>query len=520
MKTDSQLVKLMNSFCNVLISMERNGITIDIAELTKLEVEYTKELNTLKDSLESLARKALGDTPFNLSSNDDLSKLIYSRVPISKKAWAEAFNLGTELINGTRKPKRPFTLPNAEVVNNIRTLSTWAYKTKAYQCQICRGGGRVAKLLNSGSYGKVAHKCSGCNGVGIIYSRLRDIAGFKQLPSSVHDLAVHGYKCNKVKLEYLAGKAQGDAKQFLTQMVRYNAVSHYLSSFIKGIKENVGGDGVLHTQFMQCVTTTGRLSSRNPNFHNQPRGGTFPIRRVVISRWDGGNIVEADYAQLEFRVAADLAKDDVAKQDIIDGVDVHQFTAAILTSAGQPTSRQDAKTHTFKPLYGGLTGTRAEKTYYKSFLVKYDGIRNWHTKLLNIVDKYKALILPSGRKYTFVTGIAENRTKIKNYPVQGFATADIVPLATVLLDKLYKKHKLKSLIINEVHDSIVTDAYPGEETLVADLKVEAMLGVIPELKRRFDYDLNVPLEVEVKCGKNWLDMNIIKTGGSHIENNS
>ena len=67
MKTDSQLVKLMNSFCNVLISMERNGITIDVAELTKLEVEYTKELNTLKDSLESLARKALGDTPFNLS---------------------------------------------------------------------------------------------------------------------------------------------------------------------------------------------------------------------------------------------------------------------------------------------------------------------------------------------------------------------------------------------------------------------------------------------------------------------
>ena len=124
------------------------------------------------------------------------------------------------------------------------------------------------------------------------------------------------------------------------------------------------------------------------------------------------------------------------------------------------------------------------------------------------------MILPSGRRYTFPTGVAENRTKIKNYPVQGFATADIVPLATVLLDKLYKKHKLKSLIINEVHDSIVTDAYPGEEEFVADLKVEAMLGVIPELKRRFNYDLEVPLEVEVKCGKNWLDMEVIKTGGA------
>ena len=515
MKADSEIVKLMNSFCNVLISMERNGITINREELDKLETEYTNELNTLERDLEALARNALGDTPFNLSSNDDLSKLIFSRVPINKQEWAKAFNLGTELtVTGARKPKRPFDLSNKQIVDNIKNLSTWAHKTKAYQCRICMGSGRVAKLLKSGKYGKASHKCSSCNGVGIIYSSLQDIAGFKQLPSSVHDFAVHGYKCNKTKLEYLARKAQGDAKQFLTKMVRYNAVSHYLSSFIKGIRGNVGGDGVLHTQFMQCVTATGRLSSRSPNFHNQPRGGTFPIRRVVISRWDGGNIVEADYAQLEFRVAAGLAKDNTAKQDIINGVDVHQFTADILTSAGQPTSRQDAKTHTFKPLYGGLSGTKAEKTYYKSFLIKYDGIRDWHIKLLNIIDKFKTLILPSGRRYTFPTGVAENRTKIKNYPVQGFATADIVPLATVLLDKLYKKHKLKSLIINEVHDSIVTDAYPGEEEFVADLKVEAMLGVIPELKRRFNYDLEVPLEVEVKCGKNWLDMEVIKTGGS------
>jgi len=521
-----KITTLMNEFCSVLIQVERNGITIDIDALDALESDYKKEYNTLKEKLNGLAEIALGDTPFSLSSNDDLSMLIFSRKPKVKKKWAEVFNLGTEMIDGVRKAKRPIKMSKFIFNSNIKEYANIQYKTKAYQCMSCNGSGMKCKKLQSGVLSKVKRKCLYCNGVGIQYEDLNSIAGFKQLPRNVDDLAAHGYKCNKNKLIELAKDAEGDAKIFLSSMVRFNAISHYLSSFIKGIRENVGRDGVLHTQFMQCVTATGRLSSRNPNFHNQPRGGTFPIRQVVVSRWGEGRIVEADYAQLEFRIASALAKDDTAIQDIIDGVDVHQRTADILTRAGQLTSRQDAKTHTFKPLYGGTTGTKAEQVYYKEFLNRYSNIKEWHNTLLDKADRYKKIQLPTGRLYKMPWahksewGGVYGATKIKNYPVQGFATADIVPLATVLLDNLYKKHKLKSLIINEVHDSIVTDAYPGEETLVTDLKVEAMLGVIPELKRRFNYDLNVPLEVEVKCGKNWLDMDVIKTGGSHIENNS
>jgi len=510
-------IDLMNEFCSVLIDMERHGININTETLSELNIKFTKEKATLETTLQKLAQDALGDTPFKLSSNDCLSSLIFSRKPYRKDKWAEEFNLGTEIINNTRKSKYPKRMSKKDLEDKVNKLSYVQYKTEAEQCYLCRGVGTLKRPLKSGLLSK-PYKCSNCNGVGIAYISTNEIAGFKQFPSSVNDLAVHGFKCNKERLQELAKKANGDAKDFLTNMVRFNAVTHYLSSFISGIRENVGRDGILHSQFMQCVTTTGRLSSRRPNFHNQPRGETFPIRKVITSRWEGGSITESDYAQLEFRVAAAMSKDQVALQDIIEGADVHQHTADVLTSAGQPTTRQEAKSHTFKPLYGGTSGTKAEKIYYKEFLNRYEGIKEWHKKLIKYVIDHRKLTLPSGRVYItdFIRvngfGAVFGATKVKNYPVQGFATADIVPLAAIKLNRLYKTHKVNSLLINEVHDSLVTDTYPGEEELIKDLKIEAMLGVIQDMEDRFDYIFTVPLAVEVKNGVNWLDMKLVGKG--------
>ena len=108
---------------------------------------------------------------------------------------------------------------------------------------------------------------------------------------------------------------------------------------------------VFTSKFMQAITATGRLSSRVPNFQNQPRGKTFPIRKVVSSRFKDGKIIEIDFAQLEFRTAVFLAQDKQGMEDIKNKIDVHQYTADIIG-----VSRQDAKAHTFKPLYGGVTG--------------------------------------------------------------------------------------------------------------------------------------------------------------------
>lgn len=132
-------------------------------------------------------------------------------------------------------------------------------------------------------------------------------------------------------------------------LIRFRQVSKYLSTFVEGIKTYVKNDDMLHPHFSQTNVVTGRLSCSEPNFQNIPRGDKLPIKRIIQSRFDNGEIIEMDFAQLEFRVAAFLSQDTQAISDILEGVDVHQNTADVIGC-----DRQEAKAHTFKPLYGGF----------------------------------------------------------------------------------------------------------------------------------------------------------------------
>ena len=261
---------------------------------------------------------------------------------------------------------------------------------------------------------------------------------------------------------------------------------------------------------MQCVTATGRLSSRDPNFQNQPRGGTFPIRRVIDSRFENGTVAEVDFSQLEFRIAVFLAQDKQGMEDIKNGIDVHKYTADVIG-----VSRQDAKGHTFKPLYGGMSGTDNEKKYYNAFKEKYKEITEWHEKLQDEAITYKVITLPTGREYAFPKaertpwGGSSYATQIKNYPVQGFATADIVPLACINIQKLFDDKNLKSILINTVHDSVIADVHPDEKDIVVELMRKGSLQVIDSLKEIYGINFNIPLNTEIKMGNNWLDLKLI-----------
>ena len=315
------------------------------------------------------------------------------------------------------------------------------------------------------------------------------------------------YKAQQYSIKKLAARSTGELREFIDLIIRYNAIDTYLNTFVNGMRDHVNEDSILHPKFMQCVTATARLSSRDPNFQNQPRGNTFPIRKVITSRFEGGKIMEIDFSQLEFRTAVFLAQDKQGMKDIEDGVDVHQFTADTIG-----VSRQDAKAHTFKPLYGGMSGTEDEKRYYKAFLDKYKDIAKWHETLQSSAIEFKKIKTPSGREYAFpyaqrqAWGGSSYSTQIKNYPVQGFATADIVPIACINAYNLMREHKVKSLLVNTVHDSIVADIFPGEEDIMADILDSATLDVIDSLKSYYDLDFNVPLDTETKVGYNWLEM--------------
>jgi len=246
---------------------------------------------------------------------------------------------------------------------------------------------------------------------------------------------------------------------------------------------------------------------------NMPRGGTFPVKRVFISRWKGGKIMEADFGQLEFRVAAYLSQDKTAIKEVIEGFDVHQYTADIITNAGQATGRQNAKMHTFAPLYGasGYGRTPAEAEYYTHFMHKYRGIAEWHKKLATEALSERKITTPSGRQFAFPDvsrrrdGTVTNFTMIKNYPVQSFATADIVPVALLMMEKTMKEKGLVSCIVNTVHDSMVIDVHPDEQTEMLAVVSEVESKLVSTVNTLWDIDFNLPLSLEAKMGNNWLD---------------
>jgi len=497
--------KMMGQFLIVLSDMERNGIYIDLAVLDKVDAEYRAEKAYLEQKINKIVYNKMGDTEINLSSPEQLSWLIYSKKPIDKNQWSKIFNIGVDKATGKSK-RRPY-MSRLQFRKLVQSNTEPVYKTTASKCIPCGGNGSIKRIKKDGSEYKKYTKCSDCGGAGFIYSKMAKLAGFNQIPNSVYDVSEAGFKSDKITLNKLASEAEGELRDFLDSIVRYNAVDTYISTFIDGMKEHTDENGMLHPKFMQAVTATGRLSSRDPNFQNQPRGQTFPIRQVVKSRFDNGKILEIDFAQLEFRTAVFMSQDPQGIEDIKNNIDVHKYTADIIG-----VSRQDAKAHTFKPLYGGMSGTENEKKYYSKFLEKYKGIKAWHEELQNEAIRFKRIKIPTGREYAFPYaermpwGGSSYGTQIKNYPVQGFATADIVPLACINIYNLMKENKVKSLLVNTVHDSIVADVYPGEENIMCKIFKQGTSGVIQSLKEYYNIEFNIPLDTELKIGYNWLDM--------------
>lgn len=263
---------------------------------------------------------------------------------------------------------------------------------------------------------------------------------------------------------------------------------------------------VLYGTINQTISQTHRLTSSNPNLQNIDR----TLKKLIKSRYKGWKIRSADFKQLEFRTAAQLAQDKQALEDIVNNADIHAYTAKVLTEAGQPTSRQEAKASTFKPLYGGSSGTEAEKRYYEAFKKKYCAIEDMQKGWTKEVLEKKQLRTVSGLIFYWPdteyssSGYLHNTSKIYNYPVQMFATADIAPTSTCLLWHHIKGLGLESFIINEVHDSVLLEENPKESEVLGNL-VEQVLTkeIVSFLEKVINYKINYPLEIEQKSLSNW-----------------
>ena len=365
---DSVLMEPVVMSNRVAVSLARiyqRGFKIDQQALARVKEEFENEKEELEAAVDQQVTELMGDVPINLNSPEQLSWVIYSRKPKDKKVWADAFTHG---------------MVKADFNSTVNRLSTKMYKAHAVQCSSCYGAGKVRKTKKDGSPFARPTKCSTCNGVGYLFRPTAELAGLKFSAPNMKWVSAHGFSTSKSNLEMLEqialGKNMIEAAKFLRNVRRLSALDTYLSSFVDGIKSFTKGDGMLHVQLTQHMTSTGRFSGRNPNMQNMPRGGTFPIKRVFVSRFDGGRILEADFAQLEFRTAAFLSQDKIAMREVSEGFDVHSYTAKVISDAGLPTTRQEAKAHTFAPLYGATGYGRGESVaaYYTHFVSKYKGI--------------------------------------------------------------------------------------------------------------------------------------------------
>jgi len=492
-------IQLTNEVTYCLTKVYKNGFKIDKDKLKEVRKEFEDEKLELETSLQKYAKELMGDTPINLNSPEQLSWVLFSRKPHSKSAWAK-------LIDKYMNPKDFKIL----VKQHFQTL----YKTKAEQCVICKGKGSVYKIKKDGSNYKKATKCAACKGLGYILKDTKYIAGLKFNPTSARWASANGFKTGKGNLDILQGLAEDkgmkEATEFLGKLKRLSAITSYLSNFVDGIENYMKEDSMLHVRLNQHVTATGRFSGSNPNMQNIPRGSTFPVKKVFVSRFEKGKILEADFAQLEFRVAAFLSQDKTAMHEIDTGFDVHSYTAKVITDAGQETSRQVAKGHTFAPLFGasGYGRSKAEATYYKHFIEKYKGIAKWHKKLGDEAVEGK-VTTPSGRQYAFPdvvkrkSGQPTHFTMIKNYPVQGFSN-DIVQVIYLELNE--RLEPLQSCVVNSVHDSIVVDVHPNETNYVIQIIKDMNNDLDLIIEEAYDVKMNVPLLLEAKIGSNWLDI--------------
>jgi DNA polymerase-1 len=322
----------------------------------------------------------------------------------------------------------------------------------------------------------------------------------------VDDLtATGGFKTDAATIERLKPKT-AEAKRFIEKFREmkgyYNELTKYLRKFNDVVHEN---GGVITAQFNQAATQTHRLSSTGRGNAIQLHNIQRSYKPMFKARKTGWLMAEADGAQLEFRVAAHLARDEQALQDIVDGVDVHQATANIIGC-----SRQDAKAHTFKPLYGGMSGTKEEQEYYAWFRDRYKGVtamqEDWKMEAVNTQKQETEW----GLTYFWPgcqvdsNGYTKYSTNICNYPVQAFATAEIIPLALICFWHRLRTSEYRMFLVNTIHDSIIAEVPEEETEAFHALSKQCLIDDVYELcEKLYGVKLTVPLGAGVKMAPHW-----------------
>jgi DNA polymerase-1 len=298
-------------------------------------------------------------------------------------------------------------------------------------------------------------------------------------------------------------------------ILKHRALAKLKSTYTDALLDLVHpATGRIHTSFNQTVTATGRLSSSDPNLQNIPirteEGREIRKAFVPKNKW---HLVSADYSQIELRILAHCSDDQILIKAFMDDEDIHTRTAEevfqVFPSFVTNELRRQAKAINFGIIYGmspyGLSkqleiSLKMAKTYIENYFNRYKGVKKFMERTIEEASKTKrtSTILGRIRLLPDINHTNRNirqfaeRTAI-NTPIQGSA-ADLIKVAMIKVDQVFKEKKLNSAMVLSVHDELIFEVPPDELNKVKKLVKQIMEGV---------WDLKVPLKVNVACGENW-----------------
>ena len=337
---------------------------------------------------------------------------------------------------------------------------------------------------------------------------------FEKLKLPVIKKTKTGYSTAVSVLEKLQG-----LNPIIDNILLYRQLSKLQSTYVEGLLKVVfKEDSKVHTRYTQTLTSTGRLSSVDPNLQNIPvrlEEGR-KIRQAFVPSHSGWQIFSSDYSQIELRVLAHISGDENMQEAFKTGADIHASTAMKIFNLDSPDEvtpnmRRQAKAVNFGIVYGisdfglaqniGIT-RKAAKKFIETYFESFPGVHKYMTGIVELAKKqgyvetlfHRRRYLPEINSKNYNLRSFAERTAM-NSPIQGSA-ADIIKIAMIRMQKMLREKGLKAKMLLQVHDELIFEAPKEEIPVLKELVPKVMDSAV---------DLAVPLKVESASGDTWFD---------------
>ena len=329
-----------------------------------------------------------------------------------------------------------------------------------------------------------------------------------------------GYSVDSSALENIIASEglNKDVYNIAEGLIKYRELTKLKSTYVDSLPKQINAvTRRVHSNFNQIGSSTGRLSSNNPNIQNIPirtELGRNVRKAFTTNNKDGWLLLAADYSQIELRILAELSREKSLISAFINSEDIHSSTARMMYEVSDVSSEQRriAKILNFGVIYGlGPLGISRQtnlsreqgKKFIELYFGKYPGIKDYIEKQKEKVHNNGYAETITGRR-RYLPEINSNNPRIRagaervaiNMPIQGTA-ADLIKIAMINISKELKIQQMRSLLVAQVHDELILDVAPGELMEIQSIVVKLMKSAM---------NLKIPLEVEIKSGPTWGDM--------------